>query len=56
MPETSLENALQVLGQNLKDILAGMFEPFSEKKFSIFVGMYNKGNRGFLGNSGRFRN
>jgi len=51
MPETHLEKALQLLGQNLKEILVGMFEPFSEKKFSIFVGMYNKGNRRFSSKS-----
>jgi hypothetical protein len=34
-----------LLGQNLKEILVAIFEPFSENKFSPNVGMYNKGNR-----------
>src|SRR6266446_8525449 len=51
-------------GQNLSEILQAVFEPFSENKFSIIVGMYNKGNRRFswklreiwkLGVGARFR-
>jgi len=49
MPETSLEENPWLLGQNLKEILRAIFEPFSENKFSIDVGMYNKGNRRILG-------
>jgi hypothetical protein len=56
MPETSLEKTLLLLGQNLKEILVAVFEPFREKKFPINVVMYNKGIGYFLGNSGRFRN
>ena len=47
MSETRLEKKVQLLGQNLKEILLAIFEPFSENKFVINVGMYNKGNRRF---------
>jgi hypothetical protein len=47
VPETNLEIAARPLGQNLKEILLAIFEPFSENKFAINVGMYNKGNRRF---------
>jgi len=47
MSETRLEKILRFLGQNLKENLVAMFEPFREKKFAIDVGMYNKGNRRF---------
>jgi hypothetical protein len=36
-----------VVGQNLNEMLVAMFEPFSQNKFSVIVGMYNKGNRRF---------
>ena len=47
MPETSLDYEPRLLGQNLNEILVAIFEPFSGDKFSIIVGMYNKGNRRF---------
>src|SRR2546426_2317175 len=36
-----------VVGQNLNEILAAIFEPFSKNKFLFDVGMYNKGNQRF---------
>ena len=47
MPETSLDYEPRLLGQNLNEILVAIFEPFSENKIVIIVGMYNKGNRRF---------